>query len=75
MDDRAGSDNLGFDQGAGNSGGGGGFLDVEIMDANTHTYVYEPNKSLTKMTIEALPSEESNKQNIMDVQDHRPNLS
>ena len=66
--DGKGSDNLGFDQGQ-NSGGGGGFLDVEIMDANTHTYVYEPNKSLTKMTIEALPSEENYKQNIMDMQD------
>ena len=72
--DGKGSDNLGFDQGQ-NSGGGGGFLDVEIMDANTHTYVYEPNKSLTKMTIEALPSEENYKQNIMDMQDYRPNLS
>ena len=65
-----GKENLGFDLEKG-QGGGGGFLEVEAMDANMHTYVYEPNKSLTKMTIEALPSEENYKQNIMDMQDHR----
>ena len=68
-----GKDNLGFDleKGQGGGTGGGSFLEVDIQDANMHTYVYEPNKSLTKMTIEALPSEENYKQNIMDMQDHR----
>ena len=40
-------------------------LDVETNDVNAHTYVYEPNLSLRRMTIEALPTEE-NYQNIKD---------
>ncbi len=38
-------------------GGGGGFLAVDYTDANTHTYVYEPDLSFQQMTLEALPSE------------------
>ena len=34
------------------------FLEVDASDANAHTYVYNPNMSFTRMTIEALPSEE-----------------
>ena len=52
------------------------FLDVDTNDLNAHTYVYEPNMSLRRMTIEALPSEENYRQNIKDLQDlHRPNLN
>jgi len=48
-------------------------LDVETNDVNAHTYVYEPNLSLRRMTIEALPTEE-NYQNIKDKDLYRPNL-
>ncbi len=37
--------------------GSGGFLAVDYTDANTHTYVYEPDLSFQQMTLEALPSE------------------
>ena len=38
------------------SGGGGGLLAPDNSAINSHTYVYEPDKSLRKMTIEALPT-------------------
>lgn len=73
-----GKANLGFESDgirkastASASGQDGGFLDVDMSDVNAHTYVYQPNLSLRRMTIEALPSEENYKQNIMDMQDQR----
>ena len=36
--------------------GGGGLLAPDNSALNSHTYVYEPDKSLRKMTIEALPT-------------------
>ena len=38
---------------------GGGLLGVDNSALNSHTYVYEPDKSLRKMTIEALPTAEN----------------
>ena len=38
------------------SGGGGGLMAPDHSAINSHTYVYEPDKSLRKMTIEALPT-------------------
>ena len=43
-------------------------------DVNAHTYVYQPELSLRRMTIEALPSEEGYLQNIKDMHEYRPNL-
>jgi len=55
------------------SGGGGGFLGVDNSEINSHTYVYNPDKSLRKMTIEALPSAE-NYQDLNNVAEYRPTL-
>ena len=56
----SGKANAGFeDDKAGGGGGSGGLLAVDNSDVNSHTYVYEPDKSLRKMTIEALPSPEN----------------
>ena len=54
-------------------GGGGGFLGVDNSEINSHTYVYNPDKSLRKMTIEALPSAE-NYQDLNNVAEYRPTL-
>ena len=35
---------------------GGGLRAPDNSTLNSHTYVYEPDKSLRKMTIEALPT-------------------
>jgi len=52
-----------------------GLLEIATNDVNSHTYVYEPNLSLRRMTIEAFPSEENYaQQDIKNLQDHRPNL-
>ena len=40
-------------------GGGMGFLTVDNSEANSHTYVYEPDKDLHQMTLEAFPSEKN----------------
>ena len=72
-----GQSNLGFDTGQDGSTSTAGpprkgsFLEIDTNDINSHTYVYEPNLSLRRMTIEALPSEEGYRQNIMDLQDYR----
>ena len=54
-----GQSNLGFESVPERrlSTGTGGFLTVDIMDANSHTYVYDKNKELQQMTVEALPIE------------------
>eukprot|EP00092_Neocalanus_flemingeri_P010472 GFUD01011283.1.p1 GENE.GFUD01011283.1~~GFUD01011283.1.p1 ORF type:complete len:1082 (+),score=181.23 GFUD01011283.1:264-3509(+) len=54
-------------------GGGGGFLSVDNSEVNSHTYVYEPDKSLRKMTIEALPTAE-NYQDLKNIAEYRPTL-
>ncbi len=46
------------------------YLSVDnAAEANSHTYVYEPNKSLHQMTIEAFPSHDNynNPRNLADV--------
>ena len=49
-----------------------GLLEIATNDVNSHTYVYEPNLSLRRMTIEAFPSEENYaQQDIKNLQDHR----
>ena len=45
--------NTGFED---EKSGGGGLLAPDNSALNSHTYVYEPDKSLRKMTIEALPT-------------------
>ena len=52
----AGKTNSGFED---EKGGGGGLLGVDNSALNSHTYVYDADKSLRKMTIEALPSPEN----------------
>ena len=37
-------------------GGGGGFLGVDNSEVNSHTYVYDPDKSLRKMIVDQLPN-------------------
>jgi len=54
-------------------GGGGGLLSVDNSEINSHTYVYEPNKSLRKMTIEALPTAD-NYQDLKNIAEYRPTL-
>jgi len=73
-----GQSNLGFENGeqrktSQTSVGGGGFLSVEGSDINSHTYVYEADKSLRRMTVEALPSEDNYK-NLADIGEYRPTL-
>ncbi len=48
--------NTGFEDEKSGGGGGGGLLAPDNSALNSHTYVYEPDKSLRKMTIEALPT-------------------
>jgi len=55
------------------TGGGGGLLSVDNSEVNSHTYVYEPDKSLRKMTIEALPTSE-NYQDLKNIAEYRPTL-
>lgn len=56
------------------TGGGGGFLSPgDNSEVNSHTYVYEPDKSLRKMTIEALPTAE-NYQDLKNIAEYRPTL-
>ncbi len=43
-----GQSNEGFEGSAATAGGGGGFLDVGRPVNNGHTYVYEPDKSLSR---------------------------
>ena len=43
-----GRSNEGFEGSAAPPGGGGGFLDVGRPVNNGHTYVYEPDKSLSR---------------------------
>ena len=52
------------------------FLEVDASDANAHTYVYNPNMSFTRMTMEALPSEEGylKKDGGEIPEGYRPNL-
>ena len=53
------------------AGSSGGFLGVDNSEINSHTYVYDAQKSFTKMTIEALP----NPDNYEDQSnDYRPTL-
>ena len=47
------------------------FLDVDTNDVNAHTYVYEPNLSLRRMTIEALPAEGNYQQDIKNMHECR----
>lgn len=70
-----GGDNKGFQMDEIHERKTSGFLEVDTHDLNSHTYVYEPNLSLRRMTIEALPSEEGYRQNIKDIYEYRPNLS
>jgi len=65
--------NAGFENEKSGGGGGGGFLSVDNSEVNSHTYVYEPNKSLRKMTIEALPTAE-NYQDLKNINEYRPTL-
>ena len=67
-----GKANLGYEPGPERKASKG-FLDVDCTDANSHTYVYNPQLSLRRMTIEALPSEEAyeQKQDIRDIHDYR----
>ena len=51
------------------AGSSGGFLGVDNSEINSHTYVYDAQKSFTKMTIEALP----NPDNYEDL-NYRPTL-
>ena len=69
----AGKVNTGFEDERSKSGGGGGLLAVDNSEVNSHTYVYEPDKSLRKMTIEALPSPE-NYQDLNNIAEYRPTL-
>merc|ERR1739842_80323 len=69
-----GKANLGFDSTERRPSQPGGFLEVDTSDVNAHTYVYQPELSLRRMTIEALPSEEGYLQNIKDMHEYRPNL-
>ena len=68
----SGQGNAGF-EGDKPSGAGGGLLAVDNSEVNSHTYVYEPDKSLRKMTIEALPSAE-NYQDLNNIAEYRPTL-
>ena len=54
----AGKTNSGFEDEKGGAQGGG-LLGVDNSALNSHTYVYDADKSLRKMTIEALPSPEN----------------
>ena len=40
----------------GGGGGGGGYLGVDNSEVNSHTYVYDPDKSLRKMIVDQLPN-------------------
>lgn len=50
------------------------FLAVSNEDANTHTYVYEPERGLHQMTLEAFPSEDNYKPSLDRVFSSRPTL-
>jgi len=54
--------------------GGGGFLDVGIPANNGHTYVYEPDKSLNKMTVQNIPSEDNYRKLSKMYVDQRPTM-
>ncbi|XP_059080861.1 bumetanide-sensitive sodium-(potassium)-chloride cotransporter-like isoform X2 [Tigriopus californicus] len=64
-DSENGITNAGFDD--------GGFLAVDNSELNAHTYVYDANKELKNMTVEALP-DEGNYRDIMSMGDHRPTI-
>ena len=55
------------------SGGGGGYLGVDNSDVNSHTYVYDPDKSLRKMIVDTLPNSE-NYQDLNNIAENRPTL-
>ena len=54
-------------------GGGGGFLGVDNSEVNSHTYVYDPDKSLRKMIVDTLPNPE-NYQDLNNIAEYRPTL-
>jgi len=52
----------------------GAFLAVGQQASGGHTYVYEPNKSLRRLTMEALPSEENYRKLSQIYMDQRPTI-
>ena len=55
-------------------GGGGGFLAVDQPAAGGHTYVYDSNMSLRRLTIDALPAEENYRKLSQLHVDQRPTM-
>ena len=53
-----GTANAGYEneKSRGGGGAGGGYLGVDNSDVNSHTYVYDPDKSLRKMIVDQLPN-------------------
>ena len=51
-----GTVNTGYENEKSRGGGGGGYLGVDNSEVNSHTYVYDPDKSLRKMIVDQLPN-------------------